>query len=163
MKAIRFVLPLMLFSVACLLMQSCSTSENNEANGTETEASSDDDSYKPAASSARNIGVGPVKHVDIGAIDANRVQIGKDLFEAKCVSCHKLTADRLVGPGLKGVTQRREPEWIMNQILDPAKMTAEDSVAKELLATYMTQMTNQNVTEEQARNLLEYFRSNDTN
>jgi hypothetical protein len=60
-----------------------------------------------------------------------------------------------------GVTKRREPEWIMNQIMVPDKMTAEDPIAKELLATYMTQMTNQNITEEQARNILEYFRQQD--
>jgi hypothetical protein len=46
-------------------------------------------------------------------------------------------------------------------MLNPAEMTANDSIAKELLATYLTQMANQNLTEEQARNILEYFRQQD--
>jgi hypothetical protein len=59
------------------------------------------------------------------------------------------------------VTKRRAPEWIMNMILNPDKMTKENAAAKELLATYMTQMTNQNIAEPEARKILEYFRSID--
>jgi hypothetical protein len=46
-------------------------------------------------------------------------------------------------------------------ILNPTKMTQEDPQAKELLAEYLTQMPNQNVSQEDARALLEYFRKID--
>ena len=49
----------------------------------------------------------------------------------------------------------------MNMILNPTEMTQKDPTAKELLATHLTQMTNQNVTQEDARKLLEYLRKID--
>lgn len=109
------------------------------------------------------LGIGPVKHVEIPvAIDDKMADAGKALFEAKCTACHKWQKEKYVGPGLMGVTQRRKPEWIMNQILNPAEMTQKDPTAKELLATYLTQMTNQNVTEPDARSIYEYFRKMDS-
>ena len=149
----------LLFIVSFVFFLSCSSGD--EAPATDVTATTSDDSYKPAATETKDLGVGPVKHVDLGVIDANKAQIGKDLFEAKCTSCHKWQEEKYVGPGLKGVTKRREPEWIMNQMLNPTEMTASDPIAKELLATYLTQMTNQNLTEDQARNILEYFRQQD--
>lgn len=140
---------------------SCSSGGGEENESGENTTATSDDSYKPTATTTKDFGVGPVKHVDLGPIDANKAAIGKELFEAKCTSCHKWSTEKYVGPGLVGVTKRREPEWIMNQIMVPDKMTAEDPIAKELLATYLTQMTNQNITEEQARNILEYFRQQD--
>lgn len=108
------------------------------------------------------LGIGPVKHVDIPAeIDSKMADAGKALFEAKCTACHKWQKEKYVGPGLMGVTQRRKPEWIMNQILNPAEMTQKDPTAKQLLATYLTQMTNQNVAEPDARSIYEYFRKMD--
>ena len=77
-------------------------------------------------------------------------------------SCHKLDDKRVVGPGWKDVTKRRKPEWIMNMILNPEKMTKENIEAQKLMAQYLTQMTFQNVTEQEARGVLEYFRSVDS-
>lgn len=141
-----------------LLLASCSGSGTN----TSTKDSSTSDEYVSTTTNTRDMGIGPVTAaIDLGPIDATKADQGKQLFEAKCVACHNVTDERLVGPGLHGVTTRREPEWIMNQILNPTEMTSKDSIAKSLLETYLTQMTNQNVTEDQARNILEYFRQND--
>lgn len=108
-------------------------------------------------------GVGPVTEVDIsGEIDQALVEKGKTIFEGKCTACHKFD-ERYVGPALGGVTDRRNPAWIMNMIMVPEEMTKSDPLAKALLAEYMTQMVNQNVTEDDARALLEYFRSEDQN
>jgi hypothetical protein len=49
----------------------------------------------------------------------------------------------------------------MNMILNPTEMTQKDPQAKALLAEHLTQMTNQNVEEKDARALLEYLRQND--
>ncbi|MDP2600708.1 MAG: c-type cytochrome [Deltaproteobacteria bacterium] len=105
-------------------------------------------------------GVGPVTSVALGPVDAARAAKGKQLFESKCAACHKLD-EKYVGPAIKGVTQRRSPEWIMNMIMNPQEMTEKDPTARELLATYFTQMTFQNVTQDEARDILEYFRKTD--
>lgn len=85
------------------------------------------------------------------------VEEGKKVFELKCTACHKLE-ERYVGPALKGITKRRKPEWIMNMILNPIEMTQKDPIAKQLLSEYLTQMTYQDIKENEARAILEYFR-----
>jgi mono/diheme cytochrome c family protein len=107
-----------------------------------------------------DIGIGPIKEVKLGPIDQSLVSKGKEVFEMKCTACHKLD-ERFVGPPLRGITKKRKPEWIMNMILNPVEMTQKDPIAKQLLAEYLTQMTFQNVSQEEARAILEYFRSID--
>ena len=106
------------------------------------------------------IGIGPVKSITLGAIDKNLVDKGKQIFDMKCVACHKFDS-KLVGPPLKDVTKRRKPEWIMNMILNPEQMTKENSTAKQLLGQYLTQMTFQNVSINDAYAILEYLRVQD--
>ncbi len=114
-----------------------------------------------AAPAASAMGVGPIQQkVTLAAINPALVATGQKLFQDKCSACHKI-GEKYVGPDLKGVTQRRSPEWIMNQILNPVEMTQKDPTAKELLGTYMTQMTFQNVSQDDARAILEFFRQND--
>lgn len=103
-------------------------------------------------------GVGPIKSITLGDIDEALVAKGKEVFKLKCTACHKITK-RFVGPSLKGVTQRQTPEWIMNMILNPEVMVVENAKAKELLKEYSAPMANQNLTEEEARAILEYFRT----
>lgn len=112
------------------------------------------------SSQDEELGIGPVKEVKLGAIDKNLVDKGKQVFDTKCSSCHKFDT-RLVGPPLQDITKRRKPEWIMNMILNPQQMTQENQAAKELFATYLVQMTYQDVSHDDARALLEYFRSVD--
>jgi len=103
---------------------------------------------------------GPSVHVELGPIDEELAQQGEEIFNQICVACHRID-QRLVGPPLRGVTQRRDPEWIMKMILDPEWMIQNDPIAKQLFEEYKTPMTNQNLSEEQARALLEYLRAID--
>ncbi len=104
-------------------------------------------------------GVGPVTSVEISdEIDEALVEKGKELFKANCTACHKI-GKRAVGPALKGVTQRRKPEWIMNMILNPEGMVEKDPTAKQLLMEYSAPMANQSLNEEEARAILEFFRT----
>ena len=103
-------------------------------------------------------GVGPITSVTLGEIDEALAATGKDVFKLKCSACHKISK-RFVGPALAGVTERRTPEWIMNMILNPEKMVAENALAKKLLAEYLSPMANQSLTESEARSILEYFRT----
>jgi mono/diheme cytochrome c family protein len=106
-------------------------------------------------------GVGKFTHVTIGALDPKLADQGKQLFETKCTACHKPTDERLVGPGLKGITKIRTPEWIMNMMTNPTGMTHQDPVAEALLAQYQTQMTYQDVSDKDARAIYEFLRQND--
>lgn len=106
-------------------------------------------------------GVGPIKTLELTELDPALAESGKTTFEQYCTACHKFE-ERYVGPALLGVTERRSPEWIMNMILNPEVMIQEDDTAYELFAEYMTPMANQNMTEDQARSILEYFRSIDS-
>ena len=103
-------------------------------------------------------GVGPITSITLGEIDQTLVAEGEAIFKAKCTACHKISK-RFVGPGLKGVTERRTPEWIMNMILDPERMVKENEIAKQLLVEYSAPMANQSLTEDEARKILEYFRT----
>jgi len=105
-------------------------------------------------------GVGPIDHVDVAALDPARASIGKEIFTTKCSACHKLS-ERYVGPALAGVTTRRQPEWIMNMILNPDAMVREDPVAKGLLAQFIAPMTNFNLTRDEAEGLFIFFREHD--
>ena len=82
-----------------------------------------------------NKGIGPITSLTIGEIDEAMVAEGETIFKAKCTACHKITK-KFVGPALKGVTQRRSPEWIMNMALNPEGMVADDPIAKKLLVEY---------------------------
>lgn len=86
---------------------------------------------------------------------------GKGLYDLKCQGCHKLTDERIVGPGWKGVTQRREPHWIMNMITNVEMMLEKDTVAQKLLEQCLVRMPNQNLSKDDARHILEFMRSND--
>ena len=89
------------------------------------------------------------------------VKTGKGIYDVKCQSCHKLTDERLVGPGWAGVTKRREPHWIMNMITNVDMMLETDPEAQKLLEQCMVRMPNQNISKDESRQIIEFMRSND--
>ncbi len=109
-----------------------------------------------------NKGVGPIKSLPLDPeIDQQLADAGAALFNTNCSACHKIDK-RFIGPSPKGIMSRRSPEWIMNMILDPQLMVEQDRCAKDLLVEFNgAAMANQNLTEEQARSILEYFRTLD--
>jgi len=82
------------------------------------------------------------------------VTYGKSIYD-------KLTRERLVGPGWKDVTKRREPHWIMNMITNVDMMLEKDPEAQKLLEQCLVRMPNQNLTKDESRRVLEFMRSND--
>jgi mono/diheme cytochrome c family protein len=106
-----------------------------------------------------SVGIGPIKAFKFESkVNEQLSAKGKEVFAAKCSACHKI-GERYVGPDLKGVTKRREPAWIMNMILNPAEMVQKDPIAQGLLGEFMTQMPFQNVTEDEVKQIVEYFRT----
>lgn len=107
-----------------------------------------------------NKGVGPIKSVTFAdEIDSELAAKGQKTFSTICVACH-MAEQRLIGPALKGVFERRSPEWVMNMILNPDGMLKEDPIAQALLKEYNNAvMLNQNLSEEDARAVAEYLRT----
>lgn len=107
-------------------------------------------------------GIGQVKNVTLESpLDQGRVKRGIAIYEMKCQSCHKLDETRLVGPGWKDITKKRKPEWIMNMITNVDMMLDQDPEAQKLLELCLMRMPNQNMSIGDARDVLEYMRSND--
>ena len=104
-------------------------------------------------------GIGPVTSpVTLGPLDKAMAEEGEKLFTAKCSACHKMQ-ERYVGPPLGDVTVRKSAAFIMNQILDPEGMYSKHPEVKKLLGEYMTQMPNLGLTQDQARQIVEYLRT----
>ncbi len=107
-------------------------------------------------------GVGEIKQVTLNdPLNMDMVSKGKAIYEMKCSACHKLSDQRVVGPGFAGITEKRKPEWIMNMITNVDVMLDEDPVAQKLFEECLTRMPNQNVSIGDARDILEFLYDND--
>ena len=107
-----------------------------------------------------NKGIGPITSVTLGAeINSAMALKGEEVYKAKCTACHKI-GKKFIGPPPNKILERRTPEWVMNMILNPEEMTQKDPLAKQLLIEFNgSPMANQGLTEEEARSILEYFRT----
>lgn len=109
-----------------------------------------------------NRGEGKFKDVEVGAtLDAAIAEVGSKAYDVKCSSCHKLTDEKLVGPGWAGVSKRRTPTWLMNFITNTDEMINKDPEAQAQLEICLVRMPNQSLSDEEARGLLEFMRKND--
>lgn len=104
-------------------------------------------------------GIGPAKaEVVLGELDPALAEKGRGIWEMKCLSCHKL-GERFIGPDLTSVLDRRTPRYVLNMILNPEEMVQKHPEAKKLLAEYLAPMAQQNLTQDEARAVLEYIRT----
>lgn len=142
----------------CLVLTTACGGGGSDESTTQSTGTTETAQADPAAGASK--GIGPITNVALGPIDDAVAVKGKEIFTTKCSACHKWE-ERYVGPALNGVTQRREPEWILNMILNPDEMIKQDEQAKALFTEYLTPMTFQNVTQEEAEAILTYFRSLD--
>ncbi|MFV9551583.1 c-type cytochrome [Algibacter sp. PT7-4] len=107
-----------------------------------------------------NKGVGPITSLNLPAeIDQTMALHGADVFKKMCTACHRPNK-KFIGPAPIKILERRSPEWVMNMILNPDEMVQKDPLAKALLVEFNgSPMANQNLTKEDARAVLEYFRT----
>ena len=118
--------------------------------------SSENPSYDPKR------GEGKFTKVEVSAaLNTAMADAGKKVYDLKCASCHKLTSEKLVGPGWTGVTKKFTPEWIMNFITNPDAMLNKDPEAQAQLEICLVRMPNQNLTDDDARSIYEFMRQND--
>lgn len=130
--------------------------------GDKTEETTETTTTTDANTGSDPRGIGKFTKVELThPLDENMVAQGKSVYEVKCASCHKLTDEKLVGPGWKGVTDRRTPEWIMNFSTNVDEMIEKDTAAQRMLEECLVRMPNQNLTDEDARAVLEFMRKND--
>jgi mono/diheme cytochrome c family protein len=152
-------------ALVALVFTSCGGDAKKEGTTNEAPAKQEVKKEAPAAKidltapTLDNKGIGPIKSVTIAdKIDEAMAAKGKEIYKANCTACHKFKK-RYIGPALKGVTQRRSPEWIMNMIMNTTEMIAKDPVAKALIAEYNAPMAQQTLKEEEVRAIVEYFRT----
>lgn len=142
-----------------LFMTSCGKKDNSTSDFSKTSASESTEvksDYDPV------LGEGKFDKVELAVnLDHEMAKSGEAISSTKCTSCHKLTDEKLVGPGWAGVTKRRAPEWIMNFITNPDPMIDKDPALQSQLEICLVRMPNQNVTDDEARQILEYMRKND--
>lgn len=108
----------------------------------------------------KNKGIGPVTNIMIpDEIDQDLAAKGENLHNQKCSACHHLYK-KMIGPAPVNILERRTPEWIMNIIINPDEMLQKDSLAIALREEFNgIIMTSQNITKEQARAILEFYRT----
>jgi mono/diheme cytochrome c family protein len=151
------ILGLVVVVFIMLSISACGGDEQKAADFSKTKSVANDPNAGLSQFELEN-GIGPVKQkLELGPIDPKLVKKGEEIFNTKCIACHKLD-ERYVGPAQRDVIKRRTPEYIMNMMLNPLEMQQKHPVVKKLLAEYMTQMTNQNLSYDDARALLEFFR-----
>ena len=155
-----------LFLIALVMMASCGKKEEskqdfgtpapiNEGMPAET-APESTSAYDPER------GEGKYKTVALGdKLNVAMAAEGEKIASVKCTSCHKLTDEKLVGPGWKGVSARHKPEWIMNFITNPDPMIDKDPKVKAMMEICLVRMPNQALADNDARALLEYMRQDD--
>ena len=133
-----------------------------EGAATKTEAPAPAQTSTPASQriDLTNKGVGPVTSVNLPPeVDQALAATGEGIYNQMCLACHRI-GQKFIGPAPNGVLERRSPEWVMNMILNPEGMVKEDPLAKDLLMEFNgSPMANQGLTQDQARAVLEYFRT----
>ena len=69
----------------------------------------------------------------VSATFAQDAAEGETLFKNNCAACHNTSDEVLVGPGLKGISERRPIEWIVKWVHNPQAVIASgDKYANDL-------------------------------
>jgi mono/diheme cytochrome c family protein len=108
------------------------------------------------------VGVGKFDKIAVDAkLDETMANRGSKIYVTKCFACHKLTEEKMVAPGWKGLTKRVTAEWIMNYTTNTDAMLNIDPEAQKQLKAFGSRMPNQNLTDQDARDIYEFMRKND--
>lgn len=154
-------LHIQILSILVLLMMACGGGSGDSSGDTQSASDNSQGSANEYGLSEFELehGIGPVKEeVELGELDPELVAEGKEVYEAKCTACHKPN-ERYIGPASNEIMDRRSPAYIMNMIMNPDEMTRKHPEGIKMMQEYMAPMPYQNVTIEQARAIVEYFRT----
>jgi len=91
--------------------------------------------------------------------DAAIIAQGEQLFKGNCTACHKIN-ERVIGPALRDVHDRRDIEWILNFVKNPQKViNSGDAIANELFEEYQVVMTAFPFSDDQVMSIIAYIKS----
>jgi cytochrome c2 len=155
--------PALILAALLLAAPGCDRQRSADGSGGSTPADytawwKGDDGASAAVAAAAPAKAGWAK---LGPVKPALAKQGGELFAAKCASCHSIGRGQVVGPDLKGLTSRVEPEWSTAFMKDPAPMLESDPHAKEMLAKYLVKMPNLSLSPDQLAALTEYLREQD--
>jgi nitrite reductase (NO-forming) len=88
---------------------------------------------------------------------------GKLSFESKCLACHSIGGGDKLGPDIYGVSKRRSEAWLARWLKSPDEMLKSDADAKAMLDKYKVPMPDQNLSEQEIREFIAYFKWADAN
>ena len=152
MKRINFYFGLLALAIA---FYSCGNS------GKKADAATDSSPAEEKKDDADK-GIGKFKEVTLThPLDEGMVTAGQKIYDLKCLPCHRLTGEKIVGPGWMGVTDRRTPEWVMNFLTNVDEMLNKDPASQAMLEMCLMRMPSQNLKDEEARAIYEFMRKND--
>ncbi|MBS1915385.1 MAG: cytochrome c [Bacteroidetes bacterium] len=152
---------ILITALMAVVVIACGSNNTNNASD-KTTGSSDQNSSSGNPSYDPKRGEGKFTKVDVSpTLDMAKADAGNKVYAVKCSACHKLTAEKLVGPGWKGVTDRHTAEWIMNFATNTDDMLTKDPKAQAMLEICLVRMPNQNLSDDDARNVYEFMRKND--
>lgn len=155
-SSIKSLIALFSMLVGFTILSSCGDGEKTEETKEASTEKPNTSDYDP------NRGIGKYTDVKIEpTLNTKMADGGEKVANVKCFSCHKPTEERLVGPGWKGVTERRTPVWMMNFLTNPEPMLDKDPELQAQLEICLVRMPNQNINDEEARNIFEYMRKID--
>ncbi|HLG36102.1 MAG TPA: c-type cytochrome [Bacteroidia bacterium] len=150
-----------ILSIAALLYACSGGGDNQNTSGSDSQTGDLFKEGKPDAEDEAK-GIGKFTDVEISpTLDVKMAETGKGIYDLKCNACHKLTKEKLVGPGWSGVTTRRKVEWILNFTTNPDEMLNKDPAAQALLEECLVRMPNQGLSDDDARHVYEFMRQND--
>lgn len=156
MKTVTMMLALSLWLTSCGSNDGSSTSSESSSQSASSESTGGNPDYDPKR------GTGKFSDVVVSpTLDKALAEKGKATSDVKCGSCHKLTDEKLVGPGWKGVTSRHTPAWILNFMTNTDEMINKDPAAQAQLEICLVRMPNQNLSDDEAKSLYEFMRQND--
>ncbi|GAB3267726.1 c-type cytochrome [Larkinella harenae] len=87
---------------------------------------------------------------------------GKELFSTLCQQCHAVTDEKVIGPGLKGITSRRDEAWLIKWIKNPqAVISSGDAYAVALYNKYqpLVMQSFPDLSDGDIKNILAYVES----
>lgn len=86
---------------------------------------------------------------------------GEDIFRSRCRSCHSLSEEDGIGPGLSAVTEKRDRAWLIRWMKAPDRVLArKDPVALQLFTQYKElPMPNLRLSDTDVEALIKYLKN----
>lgn len=104
-------------------------------------------------------------HSNAPILDPTQESAGEKLFYPRCSNCHSVSTAEAddIGPGLAGITRKRDRAWLKRWIKEPDKLLArKDKTALAIYKAYKNiSMPNFRLTDQQAEDLVQYLESID--